>query len=67
MTAVIKWKKMPLDIRHWDCPNCDAHHDRDINAAINIKERGIVDLKAAGLSVSANGGLCKSSTLLVAA
>ena len=36
-------------------------------AAINIKQQGILKLKAEGLSVSANGGKRKSSTLLVAA
>ena len=31
----------PLDIRRWTCPECQAEHDRDINAAMNIKEEGM--------------------------
>lgn len=28
---------MPLSIRKWNCPNCQALHDRDVNASLNLK------------------------------
>lgn len=42
---------MPLNVRHWACPECAAEHDRDLNAAINIKAAGLAVL-ALGESVS---------------
>ena len=36
-------------IRYWTCPNCNAYHDRDINASINILNKGLEDL---GISVA---------------
>ncbi|PSL15758.1 putative transposase [Marinobacterium halophilum] len=62
-----KLESMPLSVRNWTCPACLVQHDRDVNAAINIRQQGIIKLRAEGLSVPANGGLRKSGHAPVAA
>jgi putative transposase len=42
--------KTALDVRAWDCP-CGSHHDRDVNAAINIKAAGQADFNDRGAQV----------------
>ncbi|HEY8331944.1 MAG TPA: RNA-guided endonuclease TnpB family protein, partial [Pseudomonas sp.] len=45
---------LPLKVRDWTCPACGSEHDRDLNAAINIKAAGLAVL-ALGEDVSGIG------------
>jgi len=40
--------ELPLSVREWDCPACGVRHDRDKNAAMNIKRAGQSQLKTTG-------------------
>lgn len=47
---VCGYKKEDLELndRNWCCPNCKTMHERDINAAINIKKKGIEEFISIG-------------------
>ena len=60
---------LPLEVRNWTCSSCQTTHDRDINAAISLREEGL-RLLASGTGATAycpdvrpsSGGRKKSTT-----
>ncbi len=57
-------ESMPLNIRRWTCQHCGSDHDRDINAAKNIRDEGL-RIWAEGYPAPASGG-CVSRKQLAA-
>ena len=41
-----------LQVREWECPNCYTHHDRDLNASINLKNEALrlLSLRTVGIT-----------------
>ncbi len=46
---------LSLDVRAWTCKHCGTHHDRDVNAAINIRNEAL-RIISLGTSEFACGG-----------
>ncbi len=65
--TLLRLAKMDLSVRSFVCPHCLERHDRDINAAINIRNEGLRILasgsgaSALGRNVRPKGGRRKST------
>jgi putative transposase len=59
LCSVCGFKNMALtlDDRIWTCPVCGTTHDRDVNAALNIKNEGLRVLAVAGTPLAGRESL----------
>jgi putative transposase len=66
LCSVCGWKNeaLTLNDRQWTCPECGAHHDRDLNAALNLKRLATATALPVA-SPSGNGGAAVGTVPIV--
>ena len=47
-----KLKELELSDRDWECPHCHTTHDRDVNAAMNLRKLYFDNLSVVEVEVS---------------
>ena len=67
LCSVCDWKNEALTLkdRKWVCPQCGTHHDRDLNAALNLKRLATVTALPVASPFS-NGGATTETASVVA-
>lgn len=49
--------------RKWTCPKCNSHHDRDVNASINIRNEGLKQLNKNNITIINNNETAVGTTV----
>ncbi|MCV2502756.1 MAG: transposase, partial [Neisseriaceae bacterium] len=49
-----KLEKLSLSTRKWQCPQCDSLHDRDVNAAKNIRAIALANIAGTAMCVKSS-------------
>jgi len=58
-----KNEDLELKDREWTCPNCNAHHERDVNASENIRNEGVKQLEENNITIISNNDTAVGTTV----